>query len=87
MPSSVVDSYTYDADKADLTIRYVSGIVYCYKEVPERIYKEFRASGAKGRYLNFHIKGKFSYEKLMAQKEDRWAAISGVSRGLLNYFF
>lgn len=64
MPSSVVSSFSYDPDAAVLTIRYISGLVYRYKEVPENIFKEFKASGSKGRYLNFHIKGKFSYEKL-----------------------
>lgn len=32
--------------------------------VPEKVFKEFRANASKGRYLNFHIKGKFNYEKI-----------------------
>ena len=67
MPSLVISSISYDPDSANLTIEYVSGLVYCYKEVPEKVYKEFRASGSKGRYLNFHIKGKFNYERLMTK--------------------
>lgn len=68
MPSLVVSSFIYDPQSADLTIRYISGLVYRYKDVPEKVFKEFKASGSKGRYLNFHIKGKFNYEKL--EKED-----------------
>jgi hypothetical protein len=64
MPSTVISSYSYDVQAAALTVRYISGLVYRYKEVPEKVFKEFRASGSKGRYLNFHIKGKFSYDKL-----------------------
>jgi len=66
MPSSVISSYSYDAQSAALTVTYISGLVYRYKEVPEKVFKEFRASGSKGRYLNFNIKGKFQYEKVDA---------------------
>jgi hypothetical protein len=65
MPSSVISSYSYDPQAAALTVIYVSGLVYRYKEVPEKVFKEFRASGSKGRYLNFHIKGRFNYEKVV----------------------
>ncbi|HUH32771.1 MAG TPA: KTSC domain-containing protein [Daejeonella sp.] len=64
MPSSVISSYNYNPDTEDLIIRYVSGLVYCYQEVPEKVFKEFKASISKGRYLNFHIKGKFRYQKV-----------------------
>ncbi|NEU09520.1 KTSC domain-containing protein [Flavihumibacter sp. R14] len=64
MPSSVITSYNYEPETASLVIRYVSGLVYRYKEVPEKVFKEFKASGSKGRYLNFHIKGRFSYERV-----------------------
>lgn len=67
MPSSVIGSYNYDPEARELTITYVSGLVYCYKEVPEKVFKEFRASIGKGRYLNFHIKGKFAYNKVEAE--------------------
>jgi hypothetical protein len=63
MPSSVILSYNYDTDTGSLNITYVSGVVYTYRLVPERIYKEFKASLSKGRYLNFHIKGKYDFEK------------------------
>jgi hypothetical protein len=64
MPSSVIGSYSYDPESADLTIRYVSGLVYCYRQVPQKVFKEFKASLVKGRYLNYHIKGKYAYEKV-----------------------
>lgn len=64
MPSSVVSSYNYNPDTENLIIKYVSGLVYCYQKVPEKVYKEFKASISKGRYLNFHIKGKFNYQQI-----------------------
>jgi KTSC domain len=64
MPSSVISSYNYNPDTENLTIRYVSGLVYCYQKVPEKVFKEFKTSISKGRYLNFYIKGKFDYHKI-----------------------
>ena len=64
MPSTVVSSINYDPDSGTLIIKYVSGIVYHYKDVPEKVYKELKASVSKGRYLNFHIKDKYDFEKV-----------------------
>lgn len=64
MPSSVISYYKYNPDTENLTIRYVSGLEYCYQKVPEKVFKEFKASISKGRYLNYHIKGKFDYRKI-----------------------
>ena len=64
MPSSVVASFNYDASTATLRVTYVSGSVYEYKDVPETVYNDMRASGAKGIFLNQNIKGKYRYEKV-----------------------
>jgi len=54
----------YDAEAKTLKIAYVSGQTYLYKDVPETVYKELKASRVKGRYLRFFIKDKFAFEKL-----------------------
>jgi len=64
MPSSVVAAMKYDADHELLRIIYVSGDVYEYKHVPEKVYKEMKASGSKGTYLNHFIKGVYEFEKV-----------------------
>ena len=64
MPSSVVARIHYDAGSATLRIIFVSGTVYDYKGVPEEIYREMKASGSKGAYLNQHIKGNYLFEKV-----------------------
>ncbi|HEY0666769.1 MAG TPA: KTSC domain-containing protein [Sphingobacteriaceae bacterium] len=64
MPSTVISSIQYHPDSSTLTIKYVSGIVYQYKNVPEKVYKELKASMSKGRYLNYHIKRKYDFEKV-----------------------
>jgi len=64
MPSSVVHRMHYDAKKHVLRIVYVSGMVYDYKKVPQEVYDEMKTAPSKGEYLNYHIKGKYQYEKV-----------------------
>jgi hypothetical protein len=63
MPSTVISRISYEPETLLLRITYHSGAGYCYKEVPEKVYKELKASMVKGRYLQHFIKGKYVYEK------------------------
>jgi len=56
MPSSVVAHIKYEAQEKELIVVFNSGEVYSYENVPEKIYKEFRAAVSKGNYLNRKIK-------------------------------
>jgi hypothetical protein len=64
MPSSVINHYHYDDKSHTLIITFVTGMVYKYLGVPERVYKLFKASISKGKYFNYHIKDKFEFEKI-----------------------
>lgn len=64
MPSAVISSINYDAAKAILSITFVSGMVYNYLDVPGEVYHALKTSGAKGIYLNQHIKGRYKFEKV-----------------------
>ena len=64
MPSTVISYMTYDVATATLRVTFVSGMIYEYKEVPEEIYIAMKTSGARGIYLNRHIKGKYPFEKI-----------------------
>lgn len=54
----------YKAGNGTLRITFVSGMIYEYKDVPEEVYIAMKTSGAKGIYLNQHIKGKYPFEKI-----------------------
>ncbi len=64
MPSTVISTINYDAATSTLRITFVSGMIYDYKNVPEEIYQALKTSGAKGIYLNQHIKGRYLFEKI-----------------------
>jgi hypothetical protein len=63
MPSTVIDNISYDAATATLTIRFVSGAVYDYLQVPEATYLALKSYREKGVYLNQHIKGQYAFKK------------------------
>ena len=64
MPSSVIDHFSYDADKKSLKVTFVTGMVYLYQKVPQKHYKMLKAAGSKGRYFNHYIKNHFTFKKL-----------------------
>lgn len=64
MPSSVISRFHYYPDTSTLRIVFLSGMVYDYKNVPEKIYKELKTSSSKGSYLNQNIKPYYDYEKV-----------------------
>ena len=64
MPSTVVAHMDYDATKETLRITFVSGVIYDYKQVPERMYERMKTAKSKGIFLNRHIKGKYDFEKI-----------------------
>jgi hypothetical protein len=64
MPSTVISTMDYDPEARTLTIVYVSGQIYVYRDVPETVYKELKASRVKGRYLRFFVKDKYAFEKV-----------------------
>jgi hypothetical protein len=67
MPSTVIAAYDYTTEKEILTVRYRSGKVYKYLGVPEKVYKEMRATMVKGVFFNRNIKGKYRFEEITPQ--------------------
>lgn len=64
MPSSVVAAMYYNPASSTLRIIFISGMVYDYLNVPEKIYKAMKSAASKGNYLNSHIKGKYPFKKI-----------------------
>jgi hypothetical protein len=51
MPSAVIAAYDYDAASET---RYHSGKIYNYLQVPEKVFKEMKATMVKGIWFNRH---------------------------------
>jgi len=64
MPSSVVRKMDYDCAHQRLRVEYVSGNIYDYFNVPAEVYEAMVRAGSKGVFLNQHIKGHYSFERV-----------------------
>ena len=64
MPSTVIASYNYDEVKQILRIKFISGLVYEYKNVPSEVYIEMKKTTSKGSFLNKHIKNNYEFVKV-----------------------
>ncbi|MFD3995445.1 KTSC domain-containing protein [Streptomyces sp. NPDC056891] len=62
--SSNVKSIAYDAPGCVLEVKFKSGAVYRYYNVPAAIHELFLEAESKGRYLARHIRGKFHYQMM-----------------------
>jgi hypothetical protein len=64
MPSTVIADMNYNAGNSTLRIRFVSGLIYEYQKVPEKIFRAMQRAGSKGAFLNQYIKGNYDYKKI-----------------------
>jgi len=64
MPSSVINYFNYDERTKSLKITFVTGMVYRYKKVPQKIFEMFKQAESKGKYFNMFIKDKYSFHKV-----------------------
>ena len=67
MPSSVIQSFVYDKEERRLIVRFVSGKVYTYDDVPTAIVDGFRATASKGTYFNDVIRDRFPFARSRSQ--------------------
>ena len=63
MPSSVIQTVDYDKDERQLTVRFVSGRVYSYADVPAEIATGFATAASKGHYFNECVRDRFPYAR------------------------
>lgn len=64
MPSTVIKSFDYNVASRVLTIRFISGSLYEYYDVPEPVAEAFRSFREKGVYYNTHIKSNYRFKRV-----------------------
>ena len=62
--SSNVAAIGYDKEAEELHVQFNNGSTYVYRAVPEDVVKDFLNADSKGKFLNEHIKGVYSYERI-----------------------
>ncbi len=64
MPSTVIRRFDYAPDRRELTVEFVTGRRYLYRDVPEEEAQAFRGAFAKGRYFNARIRDRYKCREL-----------------------
>jgi hypothetical protein len=62
--SEAVWQIGYDPAERVLYIRFSSGDLYGYEDVPEQLFTRFLAAPSQGRFFQAEIDGLYRYEKL-----------------------
>jgi KTSC domain-containing protein len=64
MPSSVIRSFKYDAERRALVVTFVSGKIYLYADVPQNVFDAMRTSKSKGQFFNAHIRDHYDFAEI-----------------------
>ncbi len=64
MPSTVIESFHYNEESQTLRVHFLSGNVYDYHDVPEKVFEKMKRYKSKGTFLNRFIKGSFEYSRV-----------------------
>ena len=69
----------YDASRHELHVQFQKSFAYyTYHEVPGYIHERMMAAASKGRFLNYRIKGHYSYTKGSGVKGASRSAVSSA---------
>jgi hypothetical protein len=64
MPSTVIKRFSYDAERRELDVLFVTGRRYLYHDVPEGVAAVMRAAFAKGEFFNAEIRHCYRFTRL-----------------------
>ena len=64
--STAISDIDYDAERAKLLVRFVSGERYVYVGVPVEVCRSFLDADSKGRFFQAEIRDQYPYNRLDA---------------------
>jgi hypothetical protein len=67
MPSSAIARIHYDQDQEQLTVRFTSGRIYRYFDVPAHVAAGFQFAPSQGTYFNTRIRGRYRYQEIVTR--------------------
>jgi hypothetical protein len=62
--SAAIREIDYDADRAKLLVRFMSGEQYVYVGVPGEVHRSFLEADSKGRFFQAEIRDRYPFNKL-----------------------
>jgi hypothetical protein len=70
MPSTVIRSFTYDPQKAELFVTFQSGRRYAYVGVSEETFGAMKRAFSKGEFFNSHIRAHFPFRRVPIEPDE-----------------
>jgi hypothetical protein len=62
--SAAIREIDYDAERAKLLVRFISGEQYVYVGVPGEVHRSFLESDSKGRFFQAEIRDRYPFNRL-----------------------
>ena len=62
--STAISEIDYDAERAKLLVRFVSGERYVYVGVPGEVHRSFVEAESKGRFFQAEIRDRYPFNRL-----------------------
>jgi hypothetical protein len=62
--SAAIREIDYDAERAKLLVRFMSGEQYVYVGVPDEVHRSFLEADSKGRFFQAEIRDRYPFNKL-----------------------
>ena len=62
--SAAIREIDYDAERAKLLVRFMSGEQYVYVGVPDEVHRSFLEADSKGRFFQAEIRDRYPVNKL-----------------------
>ena len=62
--STAISEIDYDADRAKLLVRFMSGERYVYVGVPGEVHRSFLEAASKGRFFQLHVRDRYPFNRL-----------------------
>jgi hypothetical protein len=62
--STNIKESTYNVSTSTMTVTFNNGLQYEYKDVPHKVYAQFRLSESQGKFFTSEISKKYEYKKL-----------------------
>ena len=64
--STAIQEIDYDAERAKLLVRFISGERYVYVGVPGEVHRSFVEADSKGRFFQSQIRDRYPFNRLEA---------------------
>jgi len=75
--SRAVAMFAYDLEARRLLIRFKSGDMYAYQEVPREVFERFRQARSKGQFFRSTLRDRFASRRLTAREAAAIACVPG----------